>query len=48
MTQHPNEEIFIEISPVDPEKAKEYDENDEESINYYRNYTLYKFSDFIG
>lgn len=48
LTIHPEDEIYIEIYPIDKDKAKPYDENDENSINYFRNYTLYKLSDFLG
>ena len=49
LTQHPTDQVVIEINPVNSEKVTDQsNENEEDAINYNRTYTLYKLSDFLG
>lgn len=51
LTQHPKDEVSIEISPANPEKvvaSEKSEEGEEDKITYNRQYTLYKNSDFLG
>lgn len=51
LTQHPEFDVQIKISPLDEEAAKEAeasDNSDEEGIKYYKDVVLYKTSDYLG
>ena len=51
LTQHPKDEVSIEISPANPEKvvaSENSEEGEEDKVTYNRKYTLYKNSDFLG
>lgn len=51
LTQHPEFDVQIKISPLDEEAAKEAessDNSDEEGIKYLKDVVLYKTSDYLG
>ena len=51
LTQHPEFDVQIKISPLEEEAAKQTESSDnseEEGINYFKDVVLYKTSDYLG
>ena len=48
LTQHPEFEVKVKISPLNEQPATEAQDGDEEAINYHRELVLYKPADYLG